>query len=145
MCAANAHAITLSLEGEGANLDANNSEALYASDSSGNSVLVTLVGAPAPNGETFSEIGVPSMMPDGRVLFGAESASRDQKEHWGIYFGNPDNSPLNRVKRAVEVKTNGDCVPLVNGDPYPVADADGAIAFISQNRAAFHNLVTKLR
>ena len=131
MCAANAHAITLSLQGEGANLAANNSEALYASDGSGNSVLVTFVGASAPNGETFSEIGVPSMMPDGRVLFGAESTSQDQKAHWGIYFGNPDNSSLNRVKRAVEIQPNGDCAPLVNGDPYPVADADGAIAFIS--------------
>ncbi|HYB91875.1 MAG TPA: hypothetical protein VEC38_12610 [Candidatus Binataceae bacterium] len=131
MCAANAHAITLSLEGINANLRANSSEALYASDGSGNSVLVTSVGASAPSGEAFSEIGVPSMMPDGRVLFGAETASKDRKAHWGIYFGNPDNPPLDRVRQAVEIKPNADCAPLLNGDPYPVADAEGTIAFIS--------------
>jgi hypothetical protein len=35
------------------------------------------------------------------------------------------------VQRTVEIKSGGGCQPLLNGDPYPVADGDGRIAFMS--------------
>ena len=67
--AARARAVSLTLQGQGgASLEDAGSSVLYASDSDGASVLITAVGLPAPNGGTFSELGVPSMMPDGREI-----------------------------------------------------------------------------
>ncbi|HUY28759.1 MAG TPA: hypothetical protein VMV27_15215 [Candidatus Binataceae bacterium] len=136
-----ANAVSLSLQGQGAGLATASSEALYASDSSGKSVLVTEVGLPSPDGGDFSEVGVPSMMPDGRVLFGAETTAKDGKTHWAIFVGNPDLSPVYRVARAVDLKPTKDCAPEVKGDPYPVADADGDIAFMAQLAAKSDALV----
>src|SRR5579885_2054330 len=129
--AVSAHAVSLTLQGEGASLEDSTSNVLYASDSDGEPVLVTAVGLPAPDGTTFSELGVPSMMPDGRVLFGAETTSKDKKIKWGVYVGDPNVAPPYRVARAVDPAPNHDCAPLLNGDPYPVADAKGNIAFMS--------------
>jgi hypothetical protein len=129
--AVNARAVSLTLQGQGAGLENESSQALYASDSSGSPALVAFVGRPSPDGGTLTELGVPSMMPDGRVLFGAETTAKDRKTHWGIYAGYPDLPPIRRVQDAVEVKPGGNCQPLLNGDPYPVADADGHIAFMS--------------
>ena len=136
-----AHAVSLSLQGNGAGLASSISEALYASDSSGKSVLVTEVGLPSPDGGNFSEVGVPSMMADGRVLFGAETTAKDGKTHWAIFTGNPDLSPVYRVARAVELKPAKDCAPEIKGDPYPVADADGGIAFMARLGAKSDALV----
>ena len=131
-CAINAHAVSLSLQGQSASLEDSNSNVLYASDSDGEPVLVTAVGLPAPDGSTFSELGVPSMMQDGRVLFGAETTSKERKLNWNIYIGDPNVSPLYRVVRAMDPATpTKDCAPLLNGDPYAVADAKGNIAFMS--------------
>ncbi|MHB8382501.1 MAG: DUF7453 family protein [Candidatus Binataceae bacterium] len=140
-CAGYAHAVSLTLQGESAGIATANSEALYGSDSSGKSVLVTEVGLPSPDGGNFSEVGVPSMMPDGRVLFGAETTAKDGKTHWAIFFGDPDRSPVYRVARAVDLKPSKDCVPFLKGDPYPVADADGNIAFMATLGAASDALV----
>lgn len=130
--AVSAHAVALSLQGQGAGLEDSNSNSLYASDSDGESVLVTAVGLPAPDGGTFTEMGVPSMMADGRVLFGAETTSKERKLNWGIYIGDPNVSPLYRVVRAMDpVPPPKDCAPILNGDPYPVADSKGNIAFMS--------------
>ncbi|MGO9605513.1 MAG: hypothetical protein ACLQAT_19350 [Candidatus Binataceae bacterium] len=130
--AASAHAVSLTLQGEGASFEDSSSNVLYASDSDGESILITAVGLPSPDGGAFSELGVPSMMPDGRVLFGAETTAKDKKVHWGIYEGDPNVSPLYRVTRAVDPTPSKDCAPLLNGDPYPVADAKGNIAFMSR-------------
>ncbi|MGH7779341.1 MAG: DUF7453 family protein [Candidatus Binataceae bacterium] len=131
-CAGYAHAVSLTLQGDTAGLATSSSEALYASDSMGKSVLVTEVGLPSPDGGNFSEVGVPSMMPDGRVLFGAETTAKDSKTHWAIFTGNPDLTPVYRVTRAVNLKPTKNCAPELKGDPYPVADADGNIAFMAQ-------------
>jgi hypothetical protein len=133
-CAVDAGAVSLTLQGQGATLEDSNSNVLYASDSDGEPVLITAVGLPSPDGGAFSELGVPSMMPDGRVLFGAETTAKDKKLNWGIYIGDPNVSPLYRVARAFDppvLTATKDCAPLLNGDPFPVADAKGNIAFMS--------------
>ncbi|HUY38360.1 MAG TPA: hypothetical protein VMV13_05995 [Candidatus Binataceae bacterium] len=141
VCAGYAHAVSLTLQGETAGLATADSEALYASDSSGKSVLVTEVGLPSPDGGDFSEVGVPSMMADGRVLFGAETTAKNGKTHWAIFTGDPDRSPVYRVARAVDLKPSKDCAPELKGDPYPVADADGNIAFMANLPAKSDALV----
>lgn len=130
--AVSAHAVALTLQGESADLENSNSSVLYASDSDGESALITAIGLPAPDGGNFSELGVPSMMPDGRVLFGGETTNQKRKLNWNIYIGDPNVSPPYRVVRAIDpMPPAKDCAPLLNGDPYPVADAKGNIAFIS--------------
>ena len=132
----NAYAVSLTLEGVGASVSVGTSQALYASDSSGQAVKVVAVGAAAPDGGKFTELGVPSMLPDGRVVFGAETVTKGEhgstdRQQWNIFIGNPDAAPDHRVM-ALEVKSRPAwCNPVFHGDPYPVGDADGQIAFMS--------------
>ena len=56
-----------------------NTQAVYASDSNGVPMLITEVGMSAPGGGIVTEVGVPSMMPDGRVIFGAETQPKDHQ------------------------------------------------------------------
>lgn len=130
----NAHAVSLSLNGTGADLQMDATQAVYASDENGVSRLITGIGLPAPGGGKITEVGVPSMMPDGRVIFGAETQPKDAniKARWNIFIGNADAVPSHRVLAALNPKALiGDCTPSFKGDPYPVADMDGNIAFIS--------------
>ena len=129
-----AHAVSLSLNGNGADLQMDNTQAVYASDESGVPTLITGIGMKAPGGGVVTEVGVPSMMPDGRVIFGAESQSKDTniKPRWNIFIGNADAVPSHRMIAALNPKAlGGDCTPAFKGDPYPIADMDGNIAFIS--------------
>ena len=96
--------------------------------------LITAVGMHAPGGAIVTEVGVPSMMPDGRVIFGAETQPKDTniKPRWNIFIGNADAVPSHRMITALNPKAlDGDCTPAFKGDPYSVADIDGDIAFIS--------------
>ena len=130
----NAHAVSLSLNGTGASLQTDATQVVYASDSNGVSTLITGIGMPAPDGGTITDVGVPSMMPDGRVIFGAETQPKDPalKPRWNIYIGNADAVPSHRVIAALNPKaTVGDCTPAFRGDPYPVADMDDNISFMS--------------
>jgi hypothetical protein len=130
----NAHAVSLSLNGTGASLQMDATQAVYASDSNGVPTLITGIGMPAPEGGKVTEVGVPSMMPDGRVIFGAETQPKDVniKPKWNIFIGNADAVPSHRVITALNPKSFvGDCTPAFKGDPYPVADMDGNIAFMS--------------
>jgi len=133
--ALNAHAVSLTLNGNsGATLEMDDAQAVYASDSSGVSQLVSAVGLSSPDGGKITEVGVPSMMPDGRVIFGAEVQPKDTnlKARWNIFIGNADASPNHRLIAALNPKAIvGDCIPAFRGDPYPVADSDGNIAFMS--------------
>ncbi len=127
-------AVSLSLNGNGADLQMDNTQAVYASDSNGVPMLITEVGMRAPGGGIVTEVGVPSMMPDGRVIFGAETQPKDAnvKARWNIFIGNADAVPSHRIIAALNPKAlDGDCVPAFKGDPYPVADMDENIAFIS--------------
>ncbi len=132
----NAHAVSLTLEGVGAGVNLGSSQALYASDSTGRAVRVTAVGMPAPGEGTITELGVPSMMPDGRILFGAEVTTKGERGstdrvQWNIFIGNPDAAVEHRLT-ALEIKSKPAwCNPVFHGDPYPVADADGQIAFMA--------------
>jgi len=132
----NAHAVSLTLEGVGSSVSIGTSQALYASDSSGRAVRVIAVGMPAPEGGRITELGVPSMMPDGRVVFGAEVTTKGERgstdrQQWSIFIGNPDVAGEHRIM-PLEVKSKPAwCNPVYHGDPYPVADADGQIAFMA--------------
>ncbi|MGH7923090.1 MAG: hypothetical protein ACREQH_00700, partial [Candidatus Binatus sp.] len=129
-----AYAVSLSLNGTSANLQMDSTQAVYASDSNGVPVLITGIGMPAPGGGVVTEVGVPSMMPDGRVIFGAETQPKDAnvKPRWNIFIGNADAVPSHRIITALNPKAlRGDCTPAFKGDPYPVADLDENIAFIS--------------
>jgi hypothetical protein len=132
--ASSAGAVSLTLGGSGASSLGDAAQALYASDSGGQSVLITEVGREAPDGAAFTEIGVPAMAPDGRVLFGAEETEMDGRHRWDIFVGYPDAAPAKRVARALSLKsTSGACSPQFHTDPYPAADADGEIAFIARD------------
>jgi len=90
------------------------------------SQLITAVSMPAPEGGTITEVGVPSMMPDGRVIFGAEVHAKDTniKARWVILVGDADAKPGRRLTPALNPKAIvGNCIPAFKGDPYPVADA----------------------
>jgi len=129
-----AHAVSLTLNGNSADLQMDNTQAVYASDSNGMPMLITEVGMRAPGGGIVTEVGVPSMMPDGRVIFGAETQPKDAnvKARWNIFIGNADAVPSHRIITALNPKAlEGDCVPAFKGDPYPVADMDENISFIS--------------
>ncbi len=133
--ALDAHAVSLSLQGNEAGVEMEAAQALYTSNAQGVSVLMTAVGLPAPDGGQVTEVGVPSMMPDGRVLFGAETSAKDETPHWNIYFGDPDGAPGKRIWPALSLKSiNDDCAPAFHGDPYPVGDADGELAFLSTTK-----------
>src|SRR5579862_4065172 len=128
-----AHAVSLTLNGNGADMRMDDTQAVYASNSNGVPILITAVGMPAPGG-AVTEVGVPSMMPDGRVIFGAETQPKDTnvKARWNIFIGNADAVPSHRIIAALNPKAlTGDCTPAFKGDPYPVADMDENIAFIS--------------
>ncbi len=130
-----AHAVSLSLNGTSADLQMDNTQAVYASDSNGVPVLITGIGMPAPGGDgAITEVGVPSMMPDGRVIFGAETQPKNTnlKARWSIFIGNADAVPSHRIIAALNPKALiADCTPAFKGDPYPIADMDGNIAFTS--------------
>ncbi|MGD0118740.1 MAG: hypothetical protein ABSD30_11790 [Candidatus Binatus sp.] len=129
-----AHAVSLSLNGNGADLQMDNTQAVYASDSNGVPMLITAVGMKVRDGSVVTEVGVPSMMPDGRVIFGAETQPKDTniKPRWNVYIGNADAVPSHRIITALNPKAlTGNCIPAFKGDPYPVADTDEDIAFIS--------------
>jgi hypothetical protein len=133
-----AHAVSLTLEGAGTGVSIGNSQALWASDSTGRAVEITAVGLPAPGGGKVSELGVPSMMSDGRVVFGAEITTKGERgstdrQQWNIFIGDPDASASSGYRmRALEIKSKPAwCNPVFHGDPYPVADGDGQLAFMA--------------
>jgi hypothetical protein len=133
--ALDAHAVSLSLQGNEAGVEMEAAQALYASNAQGVSVPITAVGLPAPEGGTVTEVGVPSMMPDGRVLFGAETSVKAETPRWNIYFGDPDGAPGKRIWPALSLNgVSDDCSPALHGDPYPVGDADGQLAFLSATK-----------
>jgi hypothetical protein len=129
-----AHAVSLTLNGNSADLQTDNTQAVYASDSDGVPVLITAVGMSLRGGGVVTDVGVPSMMPDGRVIFGAEVQPKDTnlKPRWNIFIGNADAVPSHRIITALNPKAlDGDCTPAFKADPYPVADIDENVAFIS--------------
>ena len=82
----------------------------------------------------MTEVGVPSMMPDGRVIFGAESQPKDTNIKAALEYFHRQcrrGAESSHNRRAQSQGADGDCTPAFKGDPYPVADMDENIAFIS--------------
>lgn len=134
-CAASASAITFRLGGPSpgsAGVDFDNTSALYASTRDGRLVLIAQVGAPSPDGSTFSDIGVPSISPEGMVVFGAEELGFDGNPYWRIFRADPGAPAGRRLSRAFDGAASGDgCRPLLKTDPYAVAGSDGSIVFLA--------------
>jgi hypothetical protein len=133
--ALNADAVSLTLSGNSASVQMDDAQVVYGSDANGESQVITAVGLPSPDDGKVTEVGVPSMMPDGRVLYGAEIQPNKPNlvAHWNIYIGDPDAPVWNRTMPVIPPKAlvSGECTPAFRGDPYPVADTDGNIAFLS--------------
>jgi hypothetical protein len=133
--ASQAGAVSLTLQGSSAGLEQAQTQAVYASDATGSSQMIAGVGSPTPDEAKITEVGVPSMMPDGRVLFAAEVQPNNSnlKAHWAIYAGNPDAAPAKRIIPLISPRpVSSSCLPNFRGDSFPVADIDGNIAFISR-------------
>ncbi|HVN63473.1 MAG TPA: hypothetical protein VMT58_02460 [Candidatus Binataceae bacterium] len=129
-----AHAVSLTLSGNGAAVRVEDAQAVYASDNNGVASLITGAGMRLHDGSLVLQAGVPSMMPDGRVIFGAETqpAGSKSKPRWNIYIGNADAVPSHRVIPSLRKgAAAAGCAPVFVGDPYPVADNDGGIAFMA--------------
>lgn len=139
-CATSASAITFRLGGLGptsAGIDFDNAAALYASSYSGHPVLIAEMGGVTPDGATFTDIGVPSLSPDGKVVFGAEETGFDGKPYWRVFVGDPAAPEGRRISRAFDDAAISDkCVPLFKTDPYPIAGSDGSILFLAPEKGA---------
>jgi hypothetical protein len=129
-----ANAISLRLSGLNIRVRLDDAQAVYASNSKGASQLIAEVGQRIADGAIVTQVGVPSMMPDGRVVFGAETQPEDRslKPYWNIYVGDADAVSSRRMMTPLSPSMfKPGCVPAMRGDPYPVADDDGNIAFTS--------------
>jgi hypothetical protein len=105
---------------------------IWASLPGGTLVRVAAIGKGAPGGGKFTEMGVPSISPEGQVIFGAEVTSADGVARWEIFRGDLTAPPGRGVTRAiVNAAAKPGCVPNIRFDPYPVAGSNGTIAFIA--------------
>lgn len=135
LAATHAGAITLTLGGpepESVSPVADLTSTIWVSTPEGILVQIAAIGAAAPGGGTFSEMGVPAITPDGQVIFGAEVSDANSVARWEIFRGDLSAPPDKRVVRALESgAASPGCVPNIKLDPYPVAGSNGAIAFIA--------------
>jgi hypothetical protein len=98
-------------------------------------------GAPAPDGGTISDIGVPALALDGSVIFGAEVTGPDKTE-WRIFRANPlAREP--RVEPFLDHRSmHPGCRPSLKIDPRISASADGSVVFVGNEErggvALFH-------
>lgn len=119
-------------DGSDGGVDMSATSGLYVSDRDGVATLIAQVGAIAPGGDIFEDLGVPSIAPDGDVVFGAATVSQDQRPRWDIYrakVGAPGNQRIVRVLDGATLSNN--CHPDFMADPYPMAGANGIVAFLA--------------
>ena len=115
-----------------AGIDMNSTSGLYASDRDGTMTLIAQLGAIAPGGDIFEDLGVPSISPEGDVVFGAETVGQDKQPRWDIYRANagaPGNQRIVRVLDGATIPEN--CRPNFKVDPYAIAGAKGIVAFLA--------------
>jgi hypothetical protein len=131
--AAIANAFVLSLQGlNGAGLDTHAGRVLYVSGVHGRIAAVASVGVTQVGGAMIEDLGLPSMTPDGSVVFGADLMAPDRTSHWDILIANPADSPPLRLHRLLEaVHPSPGCAPVLRVDPRPTAASSGEIAFIA--------------
>jgi hypothetical protein len=134
-----AHAISLTLAGpdpQSVATAADVTSTIWAGASDGPLVEIVTIGAGAPGGGTFTDIGVPSISPDNDVIFGAEVTDPNGVARWEIYRGSLTAPADRRVVPAIDSRAvSRGCVPNIKLDPYPVAGSNGAIAFIAPEAA----------
>ena len=139
LVAARASAITLTLGGpdpESVSPGTDLTSTIWASGFGGAPEEIATVGAIAPEGGTFTDMGVPSISPEGMVIFGAEVTTADGIARWEIFRGDPTAPLGQRVVPAIEKNAaSPGCVPNLKLDPYPVAGSNDAIAFIAPEAA----------
>lgn len=119
-----------------AGVDMSAASGVYVSGRDGAARLIAQIGAIAPGGEIFEDLGVPSISPEGDVVFGGETVGLDQRPRWDIYRAN-FNAPGNqRIVRVLDGATiPDDCRPNFKIDPYPVAGPNGLVAFLAPEAA----------
>jgi hypothetical protein len=113
-------------------VDMNSTSALYASGRDGVVALIAQLGATAPGGSVFEDLGVPSISPEGDVVFGAETVGQDQRPRWDIYRADAGAPGTQRIVRVLDgANIPASCHPDFKVDPYPIAAANGVVAFIA--------------
>ncbi len=105
---------------------------LYASGPNGGAIRLTKLGMNAPGGGVFSDFGVPTVAPDGTVVFAAEVTVGTSTPKWNIYRAAPSAVDGRGLALAIDPKTiSPSCAPTFKIDPYPVVGSGGQIAFIA--------------
>jgi hypothetical protein len=130
--ASGASAFTLKLSGSdgGAALDRGVGQTLYSSDAVGRPVPITSIGAPGPSGGTIIDMGLPAMLPDGRVVFGAELSAPGGSSHWALLIADRDASAGHGLVSLLDGASHAEgCSPVMRMDPSPRAGRAGEIAF----------------
>ncbi len=116
----------------GAGVDMNTTSGLYASGRDEVATLIAQLGAIAPGGDVFEDLGVPSISPEGDVVFGAETVGQDARPRWDIYRANVGAPGNLRIVPVLNSATMADsCHPKFKVDPYPIAGANGVVAFLA--------------
>jgi hypothetical protein len=131
--APNAHAITFML-GSPTNVGVGQdlTSVLYASGPNGGAIRLTKLGMDAPGGGVFSDFGVPTVAPDGSVVFAAEVTVGKSTPKWSIFRAAPNAAEGRGLALAIDPKTiSPSCSPTFKIDPYPVVGSNGQIAFIA--------------
>jgi hypothetical protein len=131
--APNAHAITFML-GSPTNIGVGQdlTSVLYASGPNGAAIRLAKLGMNAPGGGVFSDFGVPTVAPDGTVVFAAEVTVGKSTPKWNIFRAAPSAAEGRGLALAIDPKTiTPGCAPTFKIDPYPVVGSNGQIAFIA--------------
>ncbi len=124
-----------------AGVNMNTTSGLYASGRDEVATLIAQLGAVAPGGDVFEDLGVPSISPEGDVVFGAETVGQDDQPRWDIYRANVGAPGNLRIVRILDgATTDNGCHPKFKVDPYPVAGGDGVVAFLAPE-ASGHDAV----
>ena len=129
-----ARAVVFDIGGPGgtAGVDMNTTSGLYASGRDEVATLIAQLGAIAPGGDVFEDLGVPSISPEGDVVFGAETVGQDARPRWDIYRANVGAPGNLRIVRVLDgAARSDDCHPSFKVDPYPIASANGVVAFLA--------------
>jgi hypothetical protein len=132
-----ASAVTMTLDGPGSVAPAGElTSTIWAGVPDGRPAKIAALGAEAPGGGTFTDMGVPSISPDNQVVFGAEVTDPQGVARWDIFRANL-NAPTERRLARVMENSPGllGCVPNMKVDPYPLAGSNDVIAFIAPEAA----------
>jgi hypothetical protein len=127
-----ARAVSLTLGPDGPTSAQDRVAVLYASRNDGSTATLARVGDETFDGGQIVELGIPSETPDGRVLFGANIEDRSGHLQWDIFSADPNAGPYDRISHAMlPLGVTRGCAPALKVDPYPIATASGAIAFMA--------------